>query len=854
MEIPVMTSEDVKKDSGLDLHTILHELRHHLPSQTPLKDFVHHNTLHSLQHLSFYDAIFQSSSIFGYQVTLPLDDFRALYKSGRIREDVLVKVIESRHGTHSVPEWSHKLLVQKYDTLVDPRVGQIRKRWSQVYAFDLDNAVHPLLFRILCSYLDQGIAIWHFPFVDKGLKKAITTLEENSYSSFFKTRSARKMFLDPDNTIEKMLKVLVGDTIYYEQYLYDQQFSHRGWSGMVSTIEERPETILYKKNIHFEDLVYLELALEIDALNFNLGEGKWQPLSSSPLPPPIDLHTPYQSTEIHEVLMIWQDAFEWTYYNEVLYGLKQAKEIELPQISQKSFQAIFCIDDREDSLRRHIEAIDKSCETLGCPGFFGVEFFFQPHNGKFYEKLCPAPVTPEYLIKEYANSGGRQKELLYSKKSHSVESFIVTLSLGFWAAIKLLFNLFKPSSGAAHTNAFAHMNIDGELHIENLHPGDRENGLQVGFTLEEMTTRVENLLQGMGLNRDFAPIVYVVAHGSSSANNPYHGAYDCGACSGRPGSVNARVFCFMANHPKVRKNLKDRGLSIPDSTQFLAALHDTASDEMAFYDTPNLSAENSLRHLENVDKFENALNLNAKERSRRFASIDSNQNIHKVREAIRKRSVSMFEPRPELGHSTNALCFIGKRNLTKGVFLDRRAFMNSYDYKTDPDGKKLLGVIRPIPPVCGGINLEYYFSRVDNYKLGSGTKLPHNVMGLIGVANSSDGDLRAGLPLQMIEVHDPIRLLVMVEHHPDIILNTIKQEKSLYEWFAKGWVHLVAIDPEDHQFYYFKNDRFELYQPTASSIGTLHDIHSLIETANDIDTVHITEATRQNLPVQLIKH
>ncbi|HMS99554.1 MAG TPA: DUF2309 domain-containing protein [Saprospiraceae bacterium] len=854
MEIPVMTSEDVKKDSGLDLHTILHELRHHLPSQTPLKDFVHHNTLHSLQHLSFYDAIFQSSSIFGYQVTLPLDDFRALYKSGRIREDVLVKVIESRHGTHSVPEWSHKLLVQKYDTLVDPRVGQIRKRWSQVYAFDLDNAVHPLLFRILCSYLDQGIAIWHFPFVDKGLKKAITTLEENSYSSFFKTRSARKMFLDPDNTIEKMLKVLVGDTIYYEQYLYDQQFSHRGWSGMVSTIEERPETILYKKNIHFEDLVYLELALEIDALNFNLGEGKWQPLSSSPLPPPIDLHKPYQSTEIHEVLMIWQDAFEWTYYNEVLYGLKQAKEIELPQISQKSFQAIFCIDDREDSLRRHIEAIDKSCETLGCPGFFGVEFFFQPHNGKFYEKLCPAPVTPEYLIKEYANSGGRQKELLYSKKSHSVESFIVTLSLGFWAAIKLLFNLFKPSSGAAHTNAFAHMNIDGELHIENLHPGDRENGLQVGFTLEEMTTRVENLLQGMGLNRDFAPIVYVVAHGSSSANNPYHGAYDCGACSGRPGSVNARVFCFMANHPKVRKNLKDRGLSIPDSTQFLAALHDTASDEMAFYDTPNLSAENSLRHLENVDKFENALNLNAKERSRRFASIDSNQNIHKVREAIRKRSVSMFEPRPELGHSTNALCFIGKRNLTKGVFLDRRAFMNSYDYKTDPDGKKLLGVIRPIPPVCGGINLEYYFSRVDNYKLGSGTKLPHNVMGLIGVANSSDGDLRAGLPLQMIEVHDPIRLLVMVEHHPDIILNTIKQEKSLYEWFAKGWVHLVAIDPEDHQFYYFKNDRFELYQPTASSIGTLHDIHSLIETANDIDTVHITEATRQNLPVQLIKH
>jgi uncharacterized protein YbcC (UPF0753/DUF2309 family) len=132
-------------------------------------------------------------------------------------------------------------------------------------------------------------------------------------------------------------------------------------------------------------------------------------------------------------------------------------------------------------------------------------------------------------------------------------------------------------------------------------------------------------------------------------------------------------------------------LHIPDETHFLGALHDTASDEIAFYDEKLLNPANAASHEQNKKSFEEALNLNSKERSRRFASINTKTDIRKVREAIRRRSVSYFEPRPELGHGTNALCFVGHRNLTKGLFLDRRAFMNSYDYRTDPDGKLLLG-------------------------------------------------------------------------------------------------------------------------------------------------------------------
>jgi uncharacterized protein YbcC (UPF0753/DUF2309 family) len=159
--------------------------------------------------------------------------------------------------------------------------------------------------------------------------------------------------------------------------------------------------------------------------------------------------------------------------------------------------------------------------------------------------------------------------------------------------------------------------------------------------------------------------------------------------------------------------------------------------------------------------------------------------------------------------------------------------------------------MRPLGPVCGGINLEYYFSRVDNQKLGAGTKLPHNVMGLIGVANSSDGDLRAGLPWQMIEVHDPLRLMIIVEHFPEIVLQVIKSDTSMYEWFINEWVHLVAIHPESGELFYFRKGNFVHYETLAKDIHFYKDVHTLLEGAKEMETNHIVHATQENLPVHL---
>jgi len=533
---------------------VIQELKHFLPAQQALKDFIHHNSLHAFQHMKFYDAIFKASKIFGFQVHLQLPEYREMHTTGRIKEEVLQRVISGKKGIDNLAEWKDKLIQKEYDTINHPRIGNLRKYWKDVYHLDLDNQVHPLLFRILCAFLDQGIAIVHFPVVQKPFTESLKEMERNSFVSFFKTKKVRQKFLTGDYSLTELLGKIVGNEAYYEQYLFDQQFAHHGWSGFVSAVEVHPRTVLDRKQIKTIELLEFEQLLDLDALHHHFG-AQWKPLADHVTEPPVDLLADLEKTELAEVIELWQDAFEWSYYDSVLKGilmanpdpvssqiLKSADSSSTTEPRAVSLQAIFCIDEREDSIRRHIEAVDKQAETFGAPGFFGVEFYFQQEGGKFYDKLCPAPVTPRYLIKESEARSSRKDELIYTKHTHGILSgFILSIAFGFWAFVKKIQLLFRPKMSPAISNAYGHMDKHSVLTIENKDPSDTENGLQIGYTLDEMATRGENFLRGIGMVKQFAPIVYFVAHGSSSANNPHHGAHDCGACSGRPGATNARV-------------------------------------------------------------------------------------------------------------------------------------------------------------------------------------------------------------------------------------------------------------------------------------------------------------------------
>lgn len=843
-----MSAKMNEQNAGTIQHFI-QELKHYVPSQKTLKDFIHHNTLHAFQHKKFFDAIFEASEIFGYKVTLQLEDYRELFRLGRIKEYAIERSIIAHKGESLLKEWTKKVLFEEYDENIHSNIGILRSEWKRVYKIDIDSLVHPKLYRVLASYLDQGIAMWEFPHSDSGFLHDMRSLIINSSVSFFENKEVESLFLDSEKHVQDLLKILIGDEAYFEQYLFDMVFSHPGWSGIVSVIEDNPDSLLLNRSITLEDTLFFELCLELDVMRSEYGNSL-RPLSITVQNPPLDVLGYHPHKELHTVLSIWQEAFEWSYYDQVLGGIvENAKQPKNQDKRSASFQAVFCIDERECSLRRHLEYVEPNCETYGAPGFFGVEFYFRAMGAKFMDKLCPAPVNPKHLIIETDSQPHVIHDIMLNKDTFSlIKGFGLTLILGIASLWKLLKIILFPSQEPAHTVSFAHGGMHSKLSVENTNPNQVEDGLQIGFTISEMTDRIENFLKGIGLTNNFSPIIYMIAHGSSSANNPHSGAYDCGACSGRPGSVNARVFCLMANHPAVRSSLKQRGIDIPDETVFIPGMHDTTSDIMQFYDEALTSQQQAL-HEGIWKQFEQALDFNAKERSRRFASIDTTDSLKTIRTEIKKRSISAFEPRPELGHGTNSLAIVGRREITRGLYLDRRAFLNSYDYSKDLDGIYLRKVMAPIGIVCGGINLEYYFSRVDNQKLGCGTKLPHNVIGLLGIANSVDGDLRPGLSWQMIEPHDPIRLLVIVEHYPEIVLQCIQSSDEMYEWYANEWVHIAALHPETGEMYHFKNGVFHPYDTKHSAIHVMDDIHELFEKAPAMMSSHITHATFENLPI-----
>ena len=100
-----------------------------------------------------------------------------------------------------------------------------------------------------------------------------------------------------------------------------------------------------------------------------------------------------------------------------------------------------------------------------------------------------------------------------------------------------------------------------------------------------------------------------------------------------------------------------------------------------------------------------------------------------------------------------------------------------------------------VVPVCAGISLEYYFSFVDNDRYGCGTKLPHNVTGLVGVMDGHASDLRTGLPWQMVEIHEPVRILFVVETTPDRLSKVIDASPSLNQLVGNRWIALPPLIP-----------------------------------------------------------
>ena len=524
----------------------------------------------------------------------------------------------------------------------------------------------------------------------------------------------------------------------------------------------------------------------------------------------------------HQRGHVWLLAYERHYREQIFAALAANHERTRPNEAPGA-QLVFCMDDREEGTRRHLEEINPTVETFGAAGFFGVPMYWRGVDDEQATALCPVVVTPANEVRERADDETqlalhqrrRALRLEWKERLHRATRD----SLGAGPLMTLLGAPLAAGTMVLQTLAPAWL---GDLvqrwrrgfdrpvstHAGVSSPADAEAAMapRAGFSDSEQIDRVAGFLTSIGLTRHFAPLIVIVGHGSNSANNPHLAAYDCGACSGRHGGPNARVFAVMANRPEVRAGVAARGIAIPDGTWFLGAEHNTGDESIEWYDTAALPATHQAAFETLLRDLGEATRRHAVERCRRFASAPFSKAPPTAAEARRHLSGRRYDwsqARPELGHATVATAFIGRRSMSRGAFFDRRAFLISYDPIADEGGCVLEATLLAAGPVGAGIALEYYFSTVDNERFGCGTKIMHNLAGLMGVMEGASSDLRTGLPRQMIEIHEAMRLLVVIEQTREVVTAIYERQPPLRELIGNGWILVAVKEPASGEIHRF---------------------------------------------------
>lgn len=545
---------------------------------------------------------------------------------------------------------------------------------------------------------------------------------------------------------------------------------------------------------------------------------------------------------------LWLQAYEKRYRDQILNALAQNRgrgawpNRPHPPLAQ----LVFCMDDREEGLRRHLEELQPQVETLGTAAHFNV-----PHNWRGLNDaglspqapVVPTPVIPVHEVREQPRLASMPQAASQRRRHNRWqrlgETFLQETRRGLLLP-GLLTALVAPlipvlfAAQVAMPRLFGHFarslrrwltrppTTRIEFCAPQESPAATPESPRLGFTDREQADRVEAMLRAMGLQQGFAPLVAIVGHGSRNRNNPHTAAYNCGACAGRFSGPNARLVAAMANRPAVRALLAARGIPIPETCHFIGAMHDTCNDTVEWYDQAEVPPPLAPRLAQLRELFAQAAQRHAQERCRRFASAPARPDPRQALAHVTGRGLDYSQARPELGHATHACAFIGRRAMSRGLFLDRRAFLVSYDAAQDPTGKVLERHLLSNGAVGAGISLEYYFSTVNNDYFGCGSKVMHNITGLFGVMEGAGSDLRTGLPRQMIEIHEAMRLLVVVEATTGTLQRIYQRQPPLRELIGNGWVLLVAMDPLDGSLRRFLPERgWILWQPDAEPLPTL---------------------------------
>ncbi len=747
----------------------------------------------------FHQASQALERLNGSRLTMPAAYYRQAWQAGEIRAEHLQQAMDEAGHPHSLQSL---LAALDQDTPALPSLPLL----SDLVDFECEVLHHPAwrdaitqqLSQFCAAFFDQDQADWHPAHTGQlyvSWRKSVQ--QDHSVSLLMHAHQLRQrataLPADAVGLIRWAVQKLAIPADSLRDYLTLLLLRINGWAAWCAYLR-------WQARLHAgDDQQIVELLACRLAWECLLDDGErgvdsvwhqWQQRwAAQPVVPPAPHLSP---------LALWQRAQEVAYQQPLARQLAEQTPTALPE---PSVQAVFCIDVRSEVFRRALEQTDPAIHTHGFAGFFGLPIAYTPLGTTASRPQLPGLLAPCLKASDstgdpLADAAISQRRQLRLRRRASwnpfrrlpAASFALVESLGL-GYLRQLLQQSLPSQRALQSGE-----DDGLSSAEScqLRP-------TLQFAKDDPQPALdlaERVLRAMGMTDRLSRLVLLVGHGSQSANNPHAAGLHCGACCGQTGEVNARALAALLNDAALRQALQRRAIDIPDSTCFLAGLHNTTTDDITLFDTTALPDS----HAADLQRLRQALTTAATRARAERASQIGLAATPELDRAFRRRANDWAQTRPEWGLVNNGCFIAAPRARSYGLPLQARAFLHDYDASADVDGLLLEQILTAPVIVAHWINMQYHASTVDPLHYGSGNKLLHNVVGgHIGVFEGNAGDLRIGLPLQSVHDgghwrHTPLRLSVFVEAPAARIDAILSRHPTLQQLVGNHWLHLFRLD------------------------------------------------------------
>src|SRR5579864_5409532 len=305
----------------------------------------------------------------------------------------------------------------------------------------VDEVIHPWLIRLCSVFLDQGTAYWPMPNREKGFYGSVRTLFSRRGGIFPKylvglddefRKQQRLSFSPPDAVLDYLDSQSLPESEWPE-ILRAELLALPGWAGLMHRLEKDPalaphktlpcslmdflavrltmsrvaqrrgaaETAPQESPLKTQERRRLSRAARIyDAARvLRLSAGEINRLSDSEWSAFVDEVKAFNGLERRRILHL---AYERWHEREILRGLASHRKYRglFDQHGRPPVQVFFCLDEREESMRRALEEADPQIETYGSAGYFGVAVDYTGIDDTRSAALCPVVFKPEQAVVE----------------------------------------------------------------------------------------------------------------------------------------------------------------------------------------------------------------------------------------------------------------------------------------------------------------------------------------------------------------------------------------------------------------------------------------------------------------------